>query len=306
MVKKSAPILEVSRLLDLVPYLSTHSHISLKELATEFGVSEKEMANELTSLSMCGLPGYTPYELIEIFFDSGFVTINNHESLDIPRALSALEVATLLIGLELLKESITEKDEKTVLTLENLLNQLRALSPASISIEPNPQYAVSTEIQRAIELRSALEIEYHSPVRDEISERLITPISISSENSFAYLTAFSHDDQGFRKYRLDRIASATTASVVRELPTDTTEAVIQSDGSIELTLQVKNSRRLISELFGIETIPQSGEVEVKAFSSEWVVKAVVAHADLLELKEPQPLRTKIKDELENILSLYSS
>ena len=70
---------EVARLLDLVPFLSTHSHISLKELAHEFGISEKAMASELTALSMCGLPGYTPYELIEIFFESGFVTINNHD-----------------------------------------------------------------------------------------------------------------------------------------------------------------------------------------------------------------------------------
>jgi proteasome accessory factor C len=95
MSNQSAPIQEVSRLLDLVPFLSTHSHISLKELAEEFGISEKAMASELTALSMCGLPGYTPYELIEIFFESGFVTINNHDALDIPRALTQLEVASL-------------------------------------------------------------------------------------------------------------------------------------------------------------------------------------------------------------------
>ncbi len=108
MANKSAPIKEVSRLLDLVPFLSTHSHISLKELASEFGVSEKEMASELTALSMCGLPGYTPYELIEIFFETGYVTINNHETLDIPRALTRLEVASLLIGLEILKDRAEE------------------------------------------------------------------------------------------------------------------------------------------------------------------------------------------------------
>ncbi len=61
MVKQSAPIQEVARLLDLVPYLSTHSYISLKELAAEFGVGERAMAAELSALSMCGLRGYTPY-----------------------------------------------------------------------------------------------------------------------------------------------------------------------------------------------------------------------------------------------------
>lgn len=166
MAKKSAPILEVSRLLDLVPYLSTHSHISLKELANEFGITEKEMANELTSLSMCGLPGYTPYELIEIFFDSGFVTINNHDSLDIPRALSNLEVASLLIGLEMLRESVSESDSRTASALEALLDQLRALSSSTIQVNENPALSTQSEIQRAIQTRSAIEIAYNSPIRD--------------------------------------------------------------------------------------------------------------------------------------------
>ena len=159
MAKKTAPIEEVSRLLDLVPYLSTHSHISLKELAKEFGISEKEMANELTALSMCGLPGYTPYELIEIFFDSGFVTINNHEALDIPRALTNLEVASLLIGLEILKDSISGAEPRVESKIEKLIAQMRALLGESIEIEGGQGSAFLSQINSAIASRQPLEIQ---------------------------------------------------------------------------------------------------------------------------------------------------
>jgi len=60
----SAPLLRTARLLDLVPYLNSNQGISIKDLATDFGVSTAQINSDLTTLWMCGLPGYTPLELI--------------------------------------------------------------------------------------------------------------------------------------------------------------------------------------------------------------------------------------------------
>ena len=76
MVKKiTAPLERTARLLDLVPYINSHQGISLKELADVFHVTQAQMTNDLTTLWMCGLPGYTPLELIDLSFDTGFVSI---------------------------------------------------------------------------------------------------------------------------------------------------------------------------------------------------------------------------------------
>ena len=180
MANQSAPIQEVSRLLDLVPFLSTHSNISLKELAAEFGVTEKAMANELTALSMCGLPGYTPYELIEIFFDSGFVTINNHDALDIPRALTQLEVASLLIGLEILRDSASAEKSPLIAEIERLISELKALLKGTITISENPITVYQSIIESSIAHRRSLSLEYRSPARDEIATRKVDPFSLRS------------------------------------------------------------------------------------------------------------------------------
>lgn len=302
MAKQSAPIQEVSRLLDLVPYLSSHSYISLKELAAEFSVDEKSMADELTALSMCGLPGYTPYELIEIFFDSGFVTINNHEALDIPRALTQLEVATLLIGLEILRDGATPADGEVVVKIDSLISELRGLIGESIVVDDGPQYAHRTLIERAIAHREILEIEYLSPARDELTVRKINPLSIEMDRGSTYLTAYCHTQSAVRNFRVDRIRTISIAGDQFQ----PLESIANVGGEkVAIALKVRASRRAIAELFGIEQIPPSGEFSVEVFSADWAIKALIAHSPDIEVVAPLEVRQKTLADLKNILALYA-
>ena len=301
MAKLTAPIEEVSRLLDLVPYLSTHSHVSLKELATEFGVTEKEMANELTALSMCGLPGYTPYELIEIFFDSGFVTINNHEALDIPRALTSLEVASLLIGLEILRDSATEQDERVMAKIDELISQLRNLIGESIEVHNSESTAHLAAIHKAIASRQVIELNYLSPVRDELTVRTVDPLEVQVENGHNYLIAFCHMQKGQRNFRLDRIQSLT----ILETPASATTIAESSQELGEVLFKVSGSQRAIAELLGVSEIPRGGELSIEVFSPQWVRRAVAAFSPDLALLEPAELRQEIAGDLANILALYA-
>ena len=67
MVKKtSTPIEQTARLLDLVPFLLAHQGIALEDLAKQFGVTQEVILDDLNTLWLCGLPGYTPLELIDL------------------------------------------------------------------------------------------------------------------------------------------------------------------------------------------------------------------------------------------------
>lgn len=301
MAKQPAPIKEVSRLLDLVPYLSTHSHISLKELSREFGVSEKEMANELTALSMCGLPGYTPYELIEVFFDSGFVTINNHEALDIPRALTTLEAASLLIGLEILRESHQEGSDEYSRVSE-LIDQIRQLIGSSIVVERGLDNSHQVDVEAAIAARETIEISYLSPSRDELTIRKVDPLSLENNHGFTYLIAYCHLSSEVRNFRLDRVHSVTRLAQKFESQAKSKASL---DEKIVCTVEIGHSRRAIAELFSLDSLPASGLVEITTFSSEWLSRAVIAHSPDLTLAQPSELRQHIHQKLENILALYA-
>jgi len=303
MVSQSAPIQEVSRLLDLVPFLSTHSHISLKELANEFGISEKAMTNELTALSMCGLPGYTPYELIEIFFDSGFVTINNHDALDIPRALTQLEVASLLIGLEILRDAAIDETSGILERIDALISEMKSLLGGAIAILDNPISTYSAVIEKAIAQRKRLSLEYRSPVRDEVSTRNVDPLSLRSESNHLYLLAFCHNADAVREFRLDRIIGVRAIEDLEFTPRS-----MSSDSKEQTSFQLKVSgdRRAVAEALSLSDIPLDGQTQVEVYSPEWMAKAVLAHAPYIELLGEGELRGEIKRSAENILALYSS
>lgn len=303
MVNQSAPMQEVSRLLDLVPFLSTHSHISLKELAQEFGITEKAMANELTALSMCGLPGYTPYELIEIFFDSGFVTINNHDALDIPRALTQLEVASLLIGLEILRDASIDETPALLEKIDSLIGELKSLLGGVIEISDNPVTSFQAIIENAISRRKSLSLEYKSPVKDEIATRSVDPLSLRSEKNFLYLVAFCHKADAVREFRLDRVVDITELGDSTFTPPS---SISDAGESITLKLRILGDRRAVSEALSISEITPNGEAEVKIYSQEWMTKAVLAHAPHIELLADSQIRGEIKRSAENILALYSS
>ena len=68
---------KLARLIDLVPFISKHQGIPIKDLADKFGVSVEEIEKDLWSLYCCGLPGQTPLELMEFSFEDGFVSVRN-------------------------------------------------------------------------------------------------------------------------------------------------------------------------------------------------------------------------------------
>src|SRR5665647_333696 len=105
---KNTNLERTARLLNLVPYLVAHQGVSVEKLAEEFDVSESQLLEDLNTLWMCGLPGYTPLELIDLSFDSGYVTIWNAETLQQPRSLSRDEALTLVLGLGYLSDEIEE------------------------------------------------------------------------------------------------------------------------------------------------------------------------------------------------------
>jgi len=302
MPRQSAPIQEVARLLDLVPYLSTHSYISVKELAAEFGVSEREMVNELTALSMCGLPGYTPYELIEVFFDSGFVTINNHDSLDIPRALTNLEVASLLLGLALMRENASEHPE-LLERIDLLTEQFRKILGDTVEVKGETSAPHSALIEKAIATRRTLQIKYISSTRDEDEQREIDPLSLYSENSFTYLNAYCHQAGGYRNFRLDRITSAELGERTREeVQNPTTEKAEAS----EVSLRVRGSRRAVAEFLSLDSIPNDGSISYQTYSNEWAERAVISFSPDIDMAAPMNSREAIHRRLSAILALYSS
>ena len=102
-MSRSTPTEKAARMLDLVPYIQARQGIALSELALAFNVSEEELLSDLQALWMCG---ENRFDLIDLEFESGFVSIRNAHTLNRVRTFSQQEVVSILLGLDILRQDL--------------------------------------------------------------------------------------------------------------------------------------------------------------------------------------------------------
>jgi proteasome accessory factor C len=87
------------RTMDLIPYILENPGITTTELAEKFNTTQKQIEKDLQLIFLCGLPGYTPYELIDLTFEDGIVSVIEPQVLNKPRKFSSSEMVVIKLGL---------------------------------------------------------------------------------------------------------------------------------------------------------------------------------------------------------------
>src|SRR5690606_4234022 len=90
------------RLLALLPILMSHPGAQVGEVAEVFGLTEKQLIDDLQLVWMCGLPGHTPGDLIDVSWDGGEILIDNADTIARPLRLGIDEASALLVALRML------------------------------------------------------------------------------------------------------------------------------------------------------------------------------------------------------------
>lgn len=302
MVKKfSAPLERTARLLDLVPYINSHQGISLMELSSVFGVSQSQMVDDLTTLWMCGLPGYTPLELMDLDFETGYVTINNADTLSKPRSINFDEGVALLLGLDLLRSSIESDRVDLIEKIDILASKLSELInlPSALSADPIVNLEVTAAISEAVQKQSGLEITYHSLYRDEVSTRSILPMELIEADGQRYLSSYCYAAQDFRQFRVDRIQSAKVISLSRDIA-----APIRSSANIKSRIKVLSPSRDLAERFKVSQLEADSEFDFESFSQQWLERSILASGKGAALLSPPEIRKSISELAQSMLDRY--
>ena len=299
----SAPLERTARLLDLVPYINTHQGIALKDLAAVFEVSNAQMVNDLTTLWMCGLPGYTPLELMDLDFESGYVNISNAPTLAKPRSVTFDEGVALILGLDLLRASIpTDRSDllEKIDSLSARLSSIINLNSTFSVIAPINQ-GVSAAIDEALASRSSLEIEYHSMYRDEITQRIIFPIEIIQVEGQHYLSSYCYSATDFRQFKLDRIQKAIVTQESKTIPEDATDTQ-----RINSRLKVLKPTREIAERFSRQDLKAGSEFDFQTYSQQWLERSILSSGDGVALLTPPEIRASIAQMAQSMLDRYKA
>ena len=249
----------LARLIDLVPFITSHQGIAIEDLAQRFEISVEELKRDLELLWMCGLPDYTPLELMDFSFDDGFVSVRNADELKNPRSLTQNEIASLIIGLDLLENS----DNESITALKNRLSEMVT---SKVSYSPTPSDLNFTEIQQAIQNNQILEIRYSGKTRQVI------PIELYKERDQIYLRSFCKLAKDRRTFKLSKIEELKITDSKELLPNST------PSNSQTNTVRIKahRSERLIREILG-------DTKEVEYFSKKWLIGEIMALAGACEI-----------------------
>ena len=299
----SAPLLRTARLLDLVPFLNTHQGISLKELAKHFDVSPAQMSADLTTLWMCGLPGYTPLELMDLEFESGFVSIRNAETLSKPRSITFQEGVALLLGLDLIASSMPEERKDLLTAIASLRQRLTAMLgvPIKLSAISSTSGAVTSIISQAIASLGGLQISYHSMYKDLLSDRIVMPIELYEKDGNQYLRAYCFTALDYREFRVDRIKKVKATDVP-----ETFESIAHTQGRINFSITPKNPSRDVVERFGIADLATNSPIELSSYSRQWVERSVMASGAAVVLNSPLDIRAEVARKAELLLDRYTA
>ena len=95
------------RLLNMVPYFQANPRVSFDKAAADLGVSRKQLELDIDQLWICGLPGYTPGDLIDFELSDDTIKVTFSAGMDRPLRLTSTEATGLLIGRASCRERVS-------------------------------------------------------------------------------------------------------------------------------------------------------------------------------------------------------
>jgi len=294
------------RTMDLIPFILENPGISIENLAKQFSVTEKQIEDDLQLVFMCGLPGYTPYELIDLVFEDGVVSIIDPQVLDKPRRFSKSELVVIVLGLQILGELNNSNSVRA--------NQIKALSDKIMKLGNSNSVLINSGqnnspyvdiVLNAISLRKSLIIEYHSMIKDEITNRIILPRYLYFLNGNLYLNALDLDAKADRVFKLNLIKKCEIGSATENQTYENNEYSIQV--LLEIDKQFVNFiERNSSVITNIQENKDSYRVDLMVSNMEWLKRSILSYSPGITVISPVLLATQVREVASSLMSAYQN
>ena len=282
------------RTMDLIPYILENPGVSITKLAKQFSVTEKQIESDLQLVFMCGLPGYTPYELIDLIFEDGVVSIIDPQVLDKPRRFTKSELVVIALGLQLLGE-LSASDSARLSKIKLLSNKITQLGGSnSIIFAPSSSKSPFVEvISKAIINKKSLTIQYQSLVKDEVSIRTVSPHNLYFMNGNLYLSAMDLTAKADRVFKVELIKTCEVGDDI------SSEVVNNNNSTLEVVLDVQKTyknfiERNSSIITAVEEQKNCFRVHLKLSNLEWLKRSILSNSPGIKVISPSLLAIVLK------------
>jgi len=290
------------RLLDLVPYLRANPGMNIKEIASEFKVSVSEIVSDLDLLMVCGLPGYTPLELIDLSTDEGYVTLRDPQNLEYPRNFTIHELLILKIALSTL---LVDSPPMLHSEIGSLISKLDHQMPNQISSEgilfvPDNILNLRRIGEEALVKNQQVEISYRNDTKDELTNRKISLIREYESEGEYFWDAWCHLANAKRTFNLEKISSATLSmdpSSIGDLSGE--------NAALTVRLRIRQKSQFFAKHQNILKQTEEPEIyEARIYQREWLVREILSAGETATVITPSDLKVQVKKRATQALSQY--
>jgi proteasome accessory factor C len=305
------------RLLVIVPYLIRHPGTEVAEVSRLFGVGESELLEDLNLLFVSGLPPYGPGDLIDVQVEEGRVWVGMADYFSRPVRLSRSEALALYLkGKALLGAPGLEEAPALNSALEKIetglgKEALQSLAGrVAVGAGGHAARALAT-VRTGVERREALDVEYYTASRDELTARRIDPEHVFSALGNWYVVAWDRGADAERLFRVDRIRVARPTGEhfePRGLLGAGRPLYTRSDRDLPVRLRLGPAARWVVEYYETARVEQLGDGWVEATlptkDLPWMAKLVLSLGGEASVVEPPELAAMVESTARRTISLY--
>ena len=209
-----------------MPYVVSRKVVGLAETAAAFGVSERELVDDLNMLWCVELRSPDPYCPIDLSYEGGEIVVSEAESIDRPLRLGVDEASALLVALRMLAEigrvaaigrpvgAGPHHRQAGGRGRRGRRGQRPGGRPGGHGAR-RPCWPSSATRWPA---RRRLHLSYYVPGRDEATERDVDPMRLVMVDGRSYLEGWCRRAEAVRLFRLDRMLGLEVLDVAAEVP----------------------------------------------------------------------------------------
>ncbi|GHG40274.1 WYL domain-containing protein [Sinomonas cellulolyticus] len=307
----------LERLMDLVPFLVA-GPVTVDAIAERFGITPRRVRQELELLAEAGpidSAGFQSY--IDVREDDGVVTLANAEELSRPKRLSPGEAVALQLGLKALLPLAPRESAPALLRLADRVGAStvegrRGLPQVDVRSEPQRNAELLPMLAAAAASGSTVRLQYLNTTKDEVTERLITPLGIFSDADRWYVNSFCHRARGRRIFRVDRILTAEEGDPVPlppEIDRGADTSFMGGPGDLDVMVRLAPEARWAETSFdsqdGRDLADGSRRVRLRVADLNWLPSFLAPFGGAAALEGPPQAVEACRGWLVRALSAYS-
>jgi proteasome accessory factor C len=315
----------LQRLLALVPYVVSRNVVGMAETAAAFGVSERELVDDLNLLWCVELRTPDPYCPIDLSYEGGEIVVSEAEAIGRPLRLGVDEACALLIALRMLAELPSIGDgtalSRTIAKLESAAGSAAGPS-AQVAVQLDEGTARSAAVQSAaaqvtdaLSRGKRLHISYYVPGRDEATERDVDPMRLLVVEGRSYLEGWCRRADDVRLFRLDRILAIEVLEVAKEVPASAEQVDVDhglfrpSPQDVQVVFELAGAGRWVAEYYPCEEVAELGDgrlrIRLRTPDTRWVRRLALRLGEDGRLVSPAELAEQVIDDATAALSHYA-